>query len=164
MIRLLGLSLILTLVTNTSASSMALHAHGTLKESPSHASADESKLARIRREIEETNRRMVETLKKGDLLGVAAFYADDATMYYSRGQKIHGRKAIDAYWTGIKGAKDWVLEVLEIGGDKETVYQIGKSTFTSVADGKESVYACDFVLIWKRQKNGQYKIHVDIFN
>lgn len=164
MIRLLGLSLILTFVTHASASGKTLHAPGTLKESPSPASANESGLAQIRREIEETNRRMVETLKKGDLLGVAAFYADDATMFYSRGKKIHGRKAIDGYWTGIKGAKDWALEVQEVGGDKETVYQIGKSTFTSVADGKESVYACDFVLIWKRQKNGQYKIHVDIFN
>lgn len=165
MIRLIGLSLILTFITHAPASGKILQSPGTVKDSPSPASAaDVSRLAPIRREIEETNRRMVETLRKGDLLGVAAFYADDATMFYPRGKKIHGRKAIDDYWTGIKGAKDWVLEVVEVGGDKETVYQIGKSTFTSVSNGQESVYACDFLVIWKRQKNGQYKIYVDIYN
>lgn len=164
MIRLLALSLVLTFVTHATAAGLTAGATRTPKESPPAASAGQSAPAEIRREIEELNRRMVETLKKGDLPGVAAFYADDATIIYPRGKKLHGRKAIDGYWTGIKGAKDWVLEVQEVGGDRETVYQTGRSTFTSETDGKQSVYACDFVLIWKRQKDGRYKIHVDIFN
>jgi uncharacterized protein (TIGR02246 family) len=120
--------------------------------------------AALRREIEDMNRRMVETMKRGDLLGVARFYADDATILFHRGQKIQGRKAIDAYWTGIKGAKDWKLDVIEVGGSPDEVYQIGKSSFTSEANGKESNYTCDFLVIWKRQTDGAYKIYVDIYN
>ena len=120
--------------------------------------------ASLRREIEDMNRRMVETMKRGDLLGVARFYADDAMIIFHRGQKIQGRKAIDAYWTGIKGAKDWQLDVIEVGGSRDEVYQIGKSSFTSEADGKESNYTCDFLVIWKRQADGAYKIYVDIYN
>jgi uncharacterized protein (TIGR02246 family) len=118
----------------------------------------------LRREIEELNRRMVETLKKGDLMGVSAFYADDATIYHARDKRIHGRKAIDAYWSGLKGGKDWVLEVREVGGASDAVYQLGRSTFTSEVDGKQSVYACDILVIWKRQKDGRLKIHADFFN
>ncbi|MEJ7576812.1 MAG: nuclear transport factor 2 family protein [Pyrinomonadaceae bacterium] len=130
-------------------------------ESPVLAEPDK---ASIRREIVEANRKMVETMKRGDLLGVSRFYADDAMILFHRGQKIQGRKAIDAYWTSIKGAKDWKLDVIEVGGSRDEVYQIGKSSFTSEADGKENTYTCDFIVIWKRQTDGAYKIQVDIYN
>lgn len=126
--------------------------------------AARGEMARLRREIEDANRRMVETFKRGDLAGVAAFYEDDAVIFFARDQRMRGRKAIDAYWTGLKGGKDWKLEVYEVGGDRETLYQVGRSTFTSEVDGKETVYACDILVIWKRQKDGRYKIHVDFFN
>jgi ketosteroid isomerase-like protein len=129
------------------------------------ASSDKKgELAKIRLKIEETNRQMVEAFKRGNLLDVAAFYEDEATIYYPRGMKVHGRKAIDSYWNNVKGGKDWKLEVIEVGGDNKTVYEIGKSTFVSEINGKESTFVSDFVLIWKFQKNGKYKIHVEIFN
>ena len=121
-------------------------------------------LEAVRRQIAQLNQQMVTTLKRGDLLGVARFYADDATIFFHRGQKLHGRKTIDGYWTSIKGAKDWKLDVIEVGGSADEIYQIGKSSFTSEAGGKEQSYVCDFVVIWKRQKDGAYKIYVDIYN
>jgi uncharacterized protein (TIGR02246 family) len=126
--------------------------------------SDEADMSALRPVIEEHNRKMMEAFKRGDYLGVARFYADDATIFSYRGQKVRGREAIDKYWTSISGAKDWKLEVIELGGDRETVYQIGRSTLTAERNGKESTYACDFVVIWKRQPDGTYKIHVDIYN
>lgn len=125
-----------------------------------HAPADP---AQLRREIEEENRQMIETFKRGDYLGIARFYTDDATIQFPGG-KVSGRQAIDKYWTSIKGGKDWKLEVHEVGGDRETAYQLGRSSFTSVADGKESTNVVDFVVIWKRQKDGRYKIHLDFYH
>lgn len=126
---------------------------------------DEADMNSIRPVIEELNRKMVEAFKLGDLLAVSRFYADDATIFSYRGKKIQGREAIDKYWTSIKDGKDWKLEVLELGGDAETVYQIGRSILTTAAkDGKENTYACDFIVLWKKQKDGTYKIHVDIYN
>lgn len=142
----------------------AVSAHVAMTYAFPVESAVESEKAAISREIIEANRRMVETMKRGDLLGVARFYADDATILFHRGRKIQGRQAIDAYWTSIKGAKDWKLDVIEVGGSWDGVYQIGKSSFTSEVDGKESNYTCDFLIIWKRQKDGAYKIYVDSYN
>ncbi|MCP9496316.1 MAG: DUF4440 domain-containing protein [Pyrinomonadaceae bacterium MAG19_C2-C3] len=144
----------------------AMTAHAAVASIELSASAilTEPDKASIRREIVETNRKMVETMKRGDLLGVSRFYADDAIILFHRGKKLQGRKAIDDYWTSIKGAKDWKLDVIEVGGSRDEVYQIGKSSFTSEADGKENTYTCDFVVIWKRQTDGAYKIYVDIYN
>jgi len=118
----------------------------------------------MRERIEALNRQMMETFKRGDMLGVARFYADNATIFSYRGRKIEGRQAIDRYWTGIRSGRDWKLEVIEVGGQGDAVYQIGKSSLTTVSDGKENTYVCDFVVIWKRQPDGAYKIYVDIYN
>lgn len=127
------------------------------------AAGKQSEMASVAQQIEAANRRMEEAFKRKDLSAVAGFYADDATMFSPRGQKIHGRAAIDRYWTSIREPQDWKLQVVEIGGDRETVYQVGKSTLTA-GPGKQNPYVCDFVLIWKRQTDGTYRIHVDIYN
>ena len=98
------------------------------------------------------------------MLGVARGYADDATMYFPRGKSAHGREGVDGYWLRIKGAKDWKLEVTEVGGTGEAIYEVGKSSLTTEVNGQERTYVCDFVLIWKLQKDGSYRIHTDINN
>ncbi len=118
----------------------------------------------LRQIVEECNRQVIADFKKGDMLAVARSYADDATIYFGRGEKVHGRAAIDRYWQAVTGAKDWKLEALEVGGTPEAIYEIGKSTLTTQAGGKDSTYVCDYVVIWKRQKDGTYRTHTDIFN
>ncbi len=157
-------ALLLLLVAICTAGAFAQQQPISNNNSSSAIIKDEADMARLRPVIEEHNRKMVEAFKRGDYLGVARFYADDATILFYRGRKVQGREAIDKYWTSIRGAKDWKLEFIELGGDRETIYQIGRSTLTSERDGKESTYACDFVVIWKRQPDGSYKIHVDIYN
>ncbi len=124
----------------------------------------EAEMASATTQIEVALRGMEEAFKRNDMVGVARFYADDGTMFYPKGQKAHGRAAIDAYWTKIKQPKDWKLQVVEFGGDEETIYQVGKSTLTSGAGSKQGTNVCDFVLIWKKQPDGAYRIHVDINN
>lgn len=119
--------------------------------------------------VEEMNRKQIEAFNKGDLLGVARIYADDATIYFphyqsKQGRKIHGRAAIDKYWLAIEKPKAWKLEIVEVGGTKDAIWEIGKSTLTEEFDGKDSTYVGDFVVIWKRQTDGTYRIHTDIYN
>jgi ketosteroid isomerase-like protein len=118
----------------------------------------------LRHIVDECNRQSIADFKKGDMLAVARGYADDATIYFPRGKKVQGRKAIDRYWQGVKGAKDWKLETIEVGGTRDAIYEVGKSFLTTVVDGKESTYVCDYVVIWKRQPDGTYRTHTDIFN
>jgi len=112
-----------------------------------------------RAEIERINREMTAALERGDGLAVAAVYADDARIVGPRGKTVHGREAIDHYWSRIKNAT-WKLEVFDTGGTKDDAYQIGRSTLTSGG----GTYACDFVLIWKRDAAGKLRIHLDLYN
>jgi ketosteroid isomerase-like protein len=118
----------------------------------------------LRQIVEECNQKVIEDFKKGDMLAVARSYADDATIYYPHGQKVHGREAIDRYWQSIRGPKDWKLEITEVGGTPEAICEVGKSWLTTELDGKENTYVCDYVVIWKRQPDGTYRTHTDIFN
>jgi ketosteroid isomerase-like protein len=118
----------------------------------------------LRQIVEERNRKVIEDFKKGDMRAVARSYADDATIYFPRGKKVHGREAIDRYWQSVKGAKDWKLETFEVGGTNEAIYEVGRSSLTTEVEGKETTYVCDYVVIWKRQKDGTYLTHTDIFN
>jgi ketosteroid isomerase-like protein len=126
--------------------------------------ANTSRARSLRQIVDECNRKSIADFKKGDMLAVARGYADDATIYFPRGKKVHGRKAIDRYWQGVKGAKDWKLETIEVGGTRDAIYEVGKSSLTTTVDGKESTYACDYIVIWKRQPDGTYRTHTDIFN
>jgi len=125
---------------------------------------DANSVQNLRRIVEECHRRSIEAFKRGNMLGVARGYADDATMYFPRGKSAHGREGVDGYWLRIKGAKDWKLEVTEVGGTGEAIYEVGKSSLTTEVNGQERTYVCDFVLIWKLQKDGSYRIHTDINN
>ncbi len=154
--RLASLSALLLLVAG---SSLAL---GWPKQAePSDQPADLDSLRRI---VDECNRKSIEAFKKGDLLGVAHLYADDATIYFPHDQKVHGRKAIDEMWTRIKNPKDWKLETSEVGGTRDAIYEVGRSTLTQQANGKDVTYACSYIVIWKRQKDGSYLTQTDIYN
>jgi ketosteroid isomerase-like protein/tetratricopeptide (TPR) repeat protein len=121
-------------------------------------------LSSLRQIVEECNRKVVEDFKKGDMLAVAHSYSDDATIYFPPGKKVCGREEIDQYWQRVKGAKDWKLETIEVGGTPEVIWEIGKSSLTTEVDGKERTYVCDYIVIWKRQQDGTYRTYADIFN
>jgi ketosteroid isomerase-like protein len=109
------------------------------------------------------NRAMTEAFDRGDLTAVARFYADDARILGPGAKAVQGRKAIDAYWTGIKNGKSWKLEVLEVGGGAQDPWQLGRSTLISGAAGQERTSIVDFIVLWRRQPDGKLKIYVDMY-
>ena len=130
----------------------------------SAAAVDEAWQA-ARSKIEALNRDMESALRKGDLLAVARFYSDDAILLGPRGQRIEGRDAIDRYWTGLRGPKDWKLTIDKLGGDPQTVYQIGRSRLVTEDGGRETVSEVEFVVVWRRQESGDtYRIEVDSYH
>lgn len=118
----------------------------------------------LRREIDSLNRAMEQAFATRDMLAVARFYADDAKLMGPRGNDVTGREAIDRYWAGIRNAKSWKLEVLEVGGDRNTAYQVGRSTLVTGGSGGDRVSTSRFVVIWKRQPDGQFKMTLDFYH
>jgi len=113
--------------------------------------------------LESLTKAMTEALKRGDKLGVARFYADNALLTDLNTFGRQGRAAIDAHWISLPPCKDWRLEVLEIGGDSETPYQRLKSTLVLEMGGKEIHDVGYCFVVWKRQPDGVYRIYVDVY-
>jgi len=107
---------------------------------------------------------MTETMVRGDQLGVARFYADNALLTDLRKFRVEGRAAIDRHWAQLPVYKDWQLKVLETGGDADTPHQRLLSTARMDIKGKEYVDEGYCFVVWKKQPDGVYKIHADIYS
>ena len=59
--------------------------------------------------------------------GAAAYYADDAVVRTARSVVAQGRGEIDRYFADI-GKATWKLDVIQVGGDAQAPYQVGRST------------------------------------
>jgi uncharacterized protein (TIGR02246 family) len=118
----------------------------------------------LQQEIDSLNRAMEQAFAKGDMAAVAKFYADDAKLMGPRGSDISGRSAIDQYWRSIKGAKSWKLDALDVGGDRTTAYQVGRSTLVTAGASGDQTSVSRFVVIWKRQPDGRFRIALDFYH
>ena len=117
----------------------------------------------LRAEIQAVNDSMVTALAKGDMLAVARFYTDDARIDGPRGTLVQGRKAVDAYWTSIRGAKSWKLEVLAVGGPPDQPYQIGRSTLITSSPDGDRTSVVEFLGVWRRDKGGGLRLAIDFY-
>jgi ketosteroid isomerase-like protein len=120
----------------------------------------------IRRELTAVNAEMAATFNRGDYLGAARFYSDDAQIIGTGGVRVTGRAAIDRYWTSIPAGSTWRLDVLDAGGSRDSPWQLGRSTL--VMPGRDPGAASntsivDFVAVWKRQPDGTLKLYIDMY-
>jgi ketosteroid isomerase-like protein len=120
----------------------------------------------IRRELAEVNAEMAATFNRGDYLGAARFYSDDAQIIGAGGVRVTGRPAIDRYWTSIPAGSTWRLDVLDAGGSRNSPWQLGRSTLVTpsrAGDGTTNTSIVDFLAVWKRQADGALKLYIDMY-
>ena len=116
----------------------------------------------LRREVEQLNREMSEAAEKGDLKKAASYYADDAEVRQGRNVVARGRAQLDRYFTSIQNLKSWKLEVFDVSGTRDVVYQAGRSTL--VSGSPERTSTVEFLVVWKRQPDGKLRIHLDYYH
>ncbi len=122
-------------------------------------------------EIERLNRELERRFQAGDLLGIADLYADDALLLGPAGFRVEGREALDDYWSQFADPVHWKLEIFEIGGSDQMAYELGRSHLTLDNaldnaldnDGIAHTSVVDFVVLWKRDATGAWKIALDAF-
>ena len=117
----------------------------------------------VRQMIEAHLLAMTQTLLRGDHLGVARFYADNALLTDLKSSRVEGREAIDQHWIQLPTYKEWTLRVLETGGDAETPHQRLLSVARLEIEGQEYVDEGYCFVVWRQQPDGAYRIHVDIY-
>jgi len=121
----------------------------------------------IRKSIEEVNATYSEAIQEGNLAGAVAGYTDDATMVPPDGGLVKGKQAIEEYYRTLfqMGMKEVVLTTIEVEGSGGTVYEIGKTRVRIQPEGQEAIQdSSKYLVIWKRQADGTWKVHVDIWS
>jgi ketosteroid isomerase-like protein len=119
--------------------------------------------ASVKEEIRTTLTSMEQALLRGDNAGVAACYSDDAVIIGPRREEARGREAVEKYWSSIRGAKAWKLEIVSVEGTQDVIVQRGRSDLTYIRDDAERHSRVECLHVWKRGSDGRLRIAVDTY-
>lgn len=129
---------------------------------PAHRSQQKADHEAVNRQL----KAMEAAFARNDMKGIADLYAEDAEMMDNRGLLVRGRQPLEAYWLGLKDkGRGWTLTAAETGGQGDLVYQIGTSDLRYAnRQGAENRSVTHFVLLWKKQPDGSFKIYRDFLS
>jgi ketosteroid isomerase-like protein len=121
-------------------------------------------ISNVRHHIEILNQEMDACLLRGDLLGYAAFYSDEATIIGYEKRKIQGREAINQFCLEMTGVKEAKVVVLDVGMSGDFIYQVATSFARWERNGEKGSYFCDCMYLWRKEVNNTYRIFLDGYN
>jgi uncharacterized protein (TIGR02246 family) len=130
------------------------------------APAGAETLADVRRAIDRGNAQWAEGWAKGDAAMVAAIFADDGVQLAGNGKIIKGPQQIrDRQKAAMQGADPGVkvtITTVSVWLDGDTAYETGKYKYEYKEKGKPGVDEGRYVTIWKHQKDGSWKLSMDM--
>jgi len=143
--------------------------------------------------VNELLKAMEQACNDKDMKKVAGFYSDDAKLLAPGDYKVEGRKAVDEYWLKLKpvnweltAAKTssnendlyetnywkklknkpphWKEHNITLTNEDDPVFQLGHSKLTYInRDGNEHTSDVDFILVWKKNAEGNYQVFIDTY-
>ena len=119
--------------------------------------------ATVRAAIKETNARFAEALNQGDAAAMAALYTEDAIVLPPGQGMVRGRPAIqkfNAIDIETNALSDLVLTTSDVQVAGNLAVEIGTLSVQAGAMQNEGKY----VVVWKKQEDGSWKLHRDIWN
>jgi len=120
-----------------------------------------------RQEIDKTNAQFAEAFKRRDIAAMGEVYTNDAKVLPPNGETVTGKEAIKTFWQGglNMGMQGATLKTVELEILDNTAIEIGAYTLDiGLPDGGTMTDRGKFVVIWKKQPDGTWKWHIDIFN
>lgn len=121
----------------------------------------------VRTAIEKANTQFSKAFEQGDSKALANMYTSDAIAFPPDSQMIEGNEAIGEFWetTRNSGVTSATPTTLDVGRDGDIAYEVGKVFLTIQSEGKQPTKAAaKYVVVWKRQADGSWKLHRDIWN
>jgi len=123
-------------------------------------------LAEARRAIEKGNAQWVEAWGKGDSSLIASLFAEDGVQLVSKGKLVKGRQSIlERQKVAMAGVDPGVKVTVTTAGvwlDGDVAYETGKYKYEYKEKGKPGVDEGRYVTIWRRQKDGSWKLVMDM--
>jgi ketosteroid isomerase-like protein len=121
----------------------------------------------VRSTINDTNRRFMEAISRGDADGAADVYTEFARVMPPDMPMMEGKAAIRGLWAGAMdqmGLKQARLDTVELEILGDWAYEIGRYGLTIQPPGGQPTEARGkYVVVWKHVA-GAWKWHVDIWN
>ena len=104
-----------------------------------------------------------EGANKKDAAAIGNLYSEDATLLPPGSAMIKGRQNIQHFWKSFfdAGASDGKLTSIEVNSMGDVAYEIGAFEANMPGAGRTQG---KYVVIWKRQPDGNIRMAVDIFN
>jgi len=122
----------------------------------------------VRSRIEETNEQFMKAINRGDTASVAALYTEDAVVLPPNAEIVRGRDAAKALFDGMiqqLGIPTLTLSTVDVTELGDTAYEVGNYTMKLQPPGAAPVDDNGkYVVVWKRQTDGAWKLAVDIWN
>ena len=117
----------------------------------------------IRDGIAAANANFMNTFNRGDGSGMGALYTENGQLLPPNSDFVSGQSAISAFWQGAMdmGIKTAKLETVELDGEKDAAFEIGK--YTLAGEGGSEIDSGKFIVVWKKE-GGKWKLHRDIWN
>lgn len=123
-------------------------------------------LADVRRAIDKGNRQWIEGWAKGDAAIVAAIFAEDGVQLSGSGQIFKGPQQIlerqKAAMQSVDPGVKVTVTTLNVWLDGDTAYETGTYKYEYKEKGKPGLDEGRYVTIWKRQKDGAWKLSMDM--
>lgn len=135
-------------------------------------------------------REMEDFVRSQNMQGVADIYLDNAYLIQPFGAPVTGREAINKYWLNIPDPVNWKLTTFVSSANVADIYkhpryqalknkppgweqynlaldgvmyQLGESSLSYQWQGQAVTSVVDYILVWQKQSNGQWKILVDTY-
>lgn len=116
--------------------------------------------------IRATSDTFVKGILAADFVSVSNLYAEGATFMPPNQAAVPGRPAILAWMKGFPPVKEFALKIVEIDGRGDVAYTRGEFSMAFTPPGAAGPVkdSGKFVEVRRREKDGSWKIAVDIFN
>ena len=135
--------------------------------SSASALAQPAKADPARAAIEKQNAAFTAAFGRGDIAAVAAAYAEDAIAFPPDGEMARGRPAIEALWRGLRdaGGKTITLNTVDVHSSGRLAAETGTAVLKiQPPSGGEQSQTVKYVVVWKKQPDGAWKLYRDIWN
>ena len=129
--------------------------------------SDDQGVREARVAIEAANAKFSEAYARGDAQALSAMYTSDAIALPPDSEMIRGNEAIGEFWKATRdsGVQSAALTTVDVGRSGDVAYEVGQVSLTIQPPGKEPTTAvAKYVVVWKRQGDGSWKLHRDIWN
>jgi uncharacterized protein (TIGR02246 family) len=119
--------------------------------------------------VMETDAAWLKAVQAKDAAGAASYYAEDGRIMPQGMPIAQGREAIQQVWSEMFKMPDvslsWENSETQVSSGGDLAYNIGKYDMSfKDPKGKPVVDKGKFVVVWKKQADGNWKVVADIFN